>query len=248
MNENKIPGGATLWARQTIDSKIFYSKPAIWFKIWFYLVNRVNHKKVRKWDRGECFIEYSEIVDKTSATIDQVKKCFQYLRRVGMIDTARSTRGVSLIIPKYSQYQSIVNYKNANKSTTQSTREALEAHQRSTTINNNDNNDNNEKKEKLSSSINYLKKIPIKDIEEFENKFNCSKYQTESKADDLINWCETNGKQKKDYKAFLRVALKKDFGVKAPEDQQMAERIKATKVNYEGSSDFSKQLVNKFKK
>ena len=33
----KVNGGATLWARQTIESEIFFWKPAGWFKIWFFI-------------------------------------------------------------------------------------------------------------------------------------------------------------------------------------------------------------------
>jgi len=53
MKEVQIPGGATLWARQTVDSEIFYDKPDKWFKIWFYLVNKVNWKDDKKHERGE---------------------------------------------------------------------------------------------------------------------------------------------------------------------------------------------------
>jgi len=31
----KIPGGLTIWAEQTLESRIFYKKPDAWFKIWF---------------------------------------------------------------------------------------------------------------------------------------------------------------------------------------------------------------------
>ena len=58
----KINGGATLWARQTIDSDIFYNKPDKWFKIWFYLINEVNHKDNKLFPRGSCFMKYDWII------------------------------------------------------------------------------------------------------------------------------------------------------------------------------------------
>lgn len=61
------------------------------------------------------------------------------------------------------------------------------------------------------NSVSYLKKIPEKDLEEFYNRFDCSKKAIISKAEDLILWCDTNGKVKKNYKTFLLNALKKDF-------------------------------------
>ena len=166
----KIPGGATIWARKTTDSEIFYNKPDKWFKIWFYLVNRVNHKTVKKWSRGECFIIYTEIEQQTGATPDQVKKCLQYLNKMEMIDTTRSTRGVTLKILNYSHYQSLDNYESKTKSTTTGTREAPEKHQRSTPINKNDKNVKNDK--------NNIKKI---DFSIFWNLY-------DKKTDKV--WCE----------------------------------------------------------
>ena len=130
MKDNKyIKGGATVWARQTTDSEIFYKKPDKWFKIWFFLVNRVNHKKNREWERGECYIKTGEIESVTGATPDTVKKCMGYLRGKNMILTKRSTRGFSVTVIKYNVYQDFASYVG--------TREALEKHQRSTTINKN---------------------------------------------------------------------------------------------------------------
>ena len=53
---SKIDGGATLWARQTLESDIFYNKPHVWFKIWFYLINEANHKENKQFNRGSCFM------------------------------------------------------------------------------------------------------------------------------------------------------------------------------------------------
>ena len=144
MNEKvTIEGGATLWARQTIDSEIFYEKPDKYFKIWFYLVNRVNHKKKRKWERGECFLNYQEVREYTKSTTDQVKKCISWLKKERMISTARSTRGVNIKILKYDHFQRLDNYYYDVKSSTKAPQSAPEKHQRSTTINKNDKNDKN---------------------------------------------------------------------------------------------------------
>ena len=127
--------GATIWARQTIDSEIFYKKPDKWFKIWFFIVNRVNHKQHREWQRGDCYIKTGEIETATGASKDEVKKCVSYLRKKKMVLTKRSTRGFTISVLKYNVYQDLGNYR--------STREAPEKHQRSTTINKNDKNDKN---------------------------------------------------------------------------------------------------------
>lgn len=117
--------GATVWARKTISSDIFVSKPDKWFKIWFFLVNRVNYKD-NAYKRGECFIPSGEIETSTQATTDQVKKCLKWLRDTHSISTRRSTRGIHIKVLKYNIYQDLGYYT--------STREALEKHQRSTTI------------------------------------------------------------------------------------------------------------------
>jgi len=112
-NEKKksiIKGGATLWARQTIESEIFINKPDKWFKIWFYLVNRASHKDTKRYKRGEAFLQQDWICEATSSTKDQVKKCIGWLRDSGMISTKRSTRGTWLKVCKYSHFQRLDNY------------------------------------------------------------------------------------------------------------------------------------------
>ncbi len=129
--------GATIWARQTIESDIFFWKPDKWFKIWFFIVSKANHKDTKQFKRGECFLTGEGIQDATGATPDQVKKCLSWLRKNKMIATKRSTRGFILSINKYSTYQDFEHYTSTNSST----REAPEKHQRSTTINNNEKNE-----------------------------------------------------------------------------------------------------------
>jgi hypothetical protein len=144
MKEAIIPGGATLWARQTIESEIFCEKPAIWFKIWFYLVNRVSHENTKKYSRGETFLQTEWIADKTKATPDQIKKALVYFRRSSMISTRRSTRGIWLKVLKYEHFQTLDNYYYNVKAPDK----ALEKHQRSTReaprYNNNVKNDKND--------------------------------------------------------------------------------------------------------
>jgi hypothetical protein len=141
--DSVIEGGATLWARQTIESDIFYKKPAIWFKVWFYLVNRASHKDTKKYERGESFLQTEWICEKTGATKDQVKKCLGYLRKSKMISTRRSTRGTWVKILSYSHFQTLDNYYYKVKAPDA----APEKHQRSTReaprYNKNDKNDKN---------------------------------------------------------------------------------------------------------
>jgi len=107
----KINGGATLWARQTIDSDIFYNKPDKWFKIWFYLINEVNHKDNKQFKRGSCFMKYDWIMGKTRATKNQVKHCIEFLKKDKMLATQKATRGFIVKVNKYNDYQTLDSYK-----------------------------------------------------------------------------------------------------------------------------------------
>ena len=62
--------------------------------------------------------------------------------------------------------------------------------------------------------LEYLLNIPLEDIKQFKEKYDVNTRDVKQKADGLYNWCLSNHKTKKDYKAFLRNALNKDFGLK----------------------------------
>ena len=105
-----VSGGAILWARKTTESEIFLFKPDVWFKIWFYLVNKVNWKDEKFFQRGECFLKYDWIMDVTGATHSQVKHCIEYLKKATMIATRKTTRGMVLKVLNYEYYQTLDNY------------------------------------------------------------------------------------------------------------------------------------------
>lgn len=73
-----------------------------------------------------------------------------------------------------------------------------------------------EKKRKIqiNSSLSYLKNIPEEDTKEFIDKFNIDESQLKEKADDLVNYCQAKNKHYANYKAFLRNAIKRDFGIR----------------------------------
>ena len=145
---SKIDGGATLWARQTIDSDIFYNKPDKWFKIWFYLINEVNHKDNKQFKRGSCFMRYEWIMEKTKANKNEIDHCIRWLKSATMIATRKATRGFTLNILNYNGYQSLENYKSDTKSDSKSETKAKQKRNESDTINKNDKNGKNEIKEK----------------------------------------------------------------------------------------------------
>jgi len=126
-----IDEGATIWARQTIESDIFIDKPDKWFKIWFYLVSRVNHSDNKKFKRGQALIKYEWISDKTGATKHQIDHFMRWAKEAQMLATQKATRGMVVTIAKYDYYQDLDNY----KSDTESDLKAKQKRNRSDTIN-----------------------------------------------------------------------------------------------------------------
>lgn len=102
--------------------------------------------------------------------------------------------------------------------------------------------------DKPETHLSYLKNIPSEDIKEFTDDYKVTEEALIAKASDLLDWCEANGKRKKNYKAFLRVAVKKDFGKRTPQDKVLEERIQRTRESIQaGPSPFAKSLLGKMK-
>lgn len=57
----------------------------------------------------------------------------------------------------------------------------------------------------------YLGNIPEKDLDEFYQRFDCSKKAIISKGEVLLNYCKMHEKWYRNYKSFLLNALKGDF-------------------------------------
>lgn len=122
--------GATIWARQTIESDIFFWKPDKWFKIWFFLVNEANYADTKQFKRGECFITYGEIMHATKASKDQVDKFMRWIKNQKMATTRKTTRGMVITLSKYSQFQDSIKI----KSDTQDDSKAKQKRNKSDTI------------------------------------------------------------------------------------------------------------------
>ena len=166
----KINGGATLWARQTLDSDIFCNKPDKWFKIWFYLINEVNHKDNRLFPRGSCFMKYDWIMKKTKANKNEIDHCIRWLKSATMIATRKATRGFIIKVINYNGYQSLENYKSDTKSDSKSDLKAKQKRNKSDTIYKNGKNGKNEEE--------------IKEIKEVRNQVSAS-LKKKPKANDI---------------------------------------------------------------
>lgn len=108
--------GFTVWARQTLESEIFSRKPAEWFKIWFYIVSRVNYSDTKDWKRGSCFVTYDEIRLSCHVSRDQIAHCVQWLKATQMLATQKATRGMHVSVLNYALYQDQANYESNTES------------------------------------------------------------------------------------------------------------------------------------
>lgn len=108
----KIEKGFTIWAKQACESKIFLEKPDHWFKVWFYIVSRVNFKDNGKFKRGQGLFTYSELASilipkKSRSVIDRIMR---WLKADDMLTTHKTTRGLVITVNNYDKYQSSSNY------------------------------------------------------------------------------------------------------------------------------------------
>ena len=114
----EIKSGATIWARKTIESDIFLIKPDKWFKIWFYIINKVKFKEMGRFNRGQNFIKYEWISEATGATKSQIDHFLRWAKEAQMLATQKATRGMVINVLKYEVYQDLENYKSDTKSET----------------------------------------------------------------------------------------------------------------------------------
>ena len=121
--------------RQILDNEIFYNKPDKWFKIFIFILLRVNHKDNKGFKAGSCFMKYEWIMDNTGATKDQVKHCIASLKNDKMVHTLKATRGMTIFVLNWELYQ--------GNEITEATQKARQVPDRSHTINKNDKNDKN---------------------------------------------------------------------------------------------------------
>lgn len=67
-----------------------------------------------------------------------------------------------------------------------------------------------EEREKPKASISFLEKVPQEVLTAFSEEYSISLKGIQSKATDLLLWCQSKSKVYRDYKAFLENAIRKD--------------------------------------
>jgi len=71
------------------------------------------------------------------------------------------------------------------------------------------------------ASLSYLLTIPVEDVADMVKTTGATERQVREKGQALYDYCESKGKQYKNYKALLRATLRKDYG--NPKPKTMAE-------------------------
>lgn len=71
-----------------------------------------------------------------------------------------------------------------------------------------------DREEKPSASMKYLDAIPETDMQEFLRRFDASAAQIRKKAEGMRLYCQSHGKQYKNYKAFLLNAMIRDLPIR----------------------------------
>jgi len=118
-----IPEGCILLARKIRENKIWWGKPAWWFKVFCYLLMEVNYKDSEKTKRGEGFFKYKDIYRECNLIEEGIRdtsvdNVIRWMRKEGIIATRKTTRGIYIYINNYDTYQDIKNYKNDTENET----------------------------------------------------------------------------------------------------------------------------------
>lgn len=219
----EIPKGYYLKARVIQHSAISTAPPHI-REIWDYLLREANHSDNKysgfEVKRGQLFRTYKDIREalhwqvgyrKMMYSENHTKKAMKFLREHLMIATTKELGGVLITVLNYAKYQDPKNYERTNESTYERT---IAEPMRNQPLPDNNKNERIKELNKLERHIDFLLNIPDEVIKDFSKEFNVYEQGIRGKGTDLYNYCKAKGKLYKDYKAFLRNAVKKDFGLR----------------------------------
>lgn len=180
--------------------------------LWCFLLMSANWEEKKWFDgreeilipKGSFITSAVHLAKNLKLTRQQVRTSFDILRRMRMLTIKTTSRWTQLWIVNWTTYQM-----NSTQTTKPTTNEQPTNNQPITITKEYK---KERTKEETYTSSNYLLNIPSNDLAELSISFVCTDRQIISKAQSLYDYCESTGKSYKDYKAFLRNALRKDFG------------------------------------
>ena len=196
--------------RKLLDNPISKKPLIAWFFIFCLL--RANHKEKKiLWNGKEIVIARGSFVSglrtlsrESGLSLQSVRTGCVTLKSTHMLTIKTTSKWSLITILNYEKYQEVTHLLTNKQHTT------------NTHTNNKqqENNDNNEKKEESThvyKKLEYLTNIPLEDVSLLIKGTGADEEKLRSKGEDLYNWVKSKGKPQKDYKAFLRNAIKKDF-------------------------------------
>lgn len=105
------PGGKFVVPRTILHSELWETKPAWWFKVWFYILANANFKDHNeKLLRGDLFTSYDTIyrdckLNKEGVTAEAIDNVLRFYRKTGLITSRKTTRGVIISVRNYDKLQ-----------------------------------------------------------------------------------------------------------------------------------------------
>jgi len=124
-----IRGGYYIKARKIQESEIAHAPPHV-REIWDWLIKEANHENTGKFKRGETIRSLRDIQEglcwyvgyrKESYSKSKCEMAMKWLRKRGMIKTAKTTRGMIITICNYDIYQDPKCYETNNEKITKPT-------------------------------------------------------------------------------------------------------------------------------
>jgi len=260
--DEQVNGGAILLARQIFESEIFIWKPAIWFKVWVYILGNVFWKDKGRLKRGQGYFTYKKIMDATGASRDQVKHCLEYLRlgEAPMCATRKAPHGLVLTVLNYDRYQSVDTYRSPMESPTK----APQKPHRSPT-NKEVSKEREERKKEISNDISISAEIDIRlvqllvDLMAKNNpKSHILKNLTKKKQEAWLSACrlmrEKDERTPKEIEAIIKFSQSDEFWksniLSMPKLREKFDQLwlKAQKSNYSGIASWYFKQEKKYGK
>lgn len=196
--------------RKILDNPI--SKKPHWAWLWIYLLLRANwddtsiiwNGELRKISKGSFVTGRNSLSKQTGIPASTIEDILKYLETQQQIRQEKNNKYRVITIVNWERYQKS-DSKSNNKATTK---------QQLADTDNNINKDNKENK-RAEASISYLDSIPKEEIAILIKESSATESDIIRKAGDLKDYCAAHGKKYKDYRAFLRNAVKSDFPIKS---------------------------------
>ena len=228
MDNEIINGGCILLSRQILNSDI-WKKPPEYLKIFLYILLKVNHKD-ELFERGSNFFNFSE-QRPDGVTKNQIYDFLRWAKskKIGILTTQKTTRGVVVKVNNYDKYQTIENYKFQHELQHSSRIAPTQFQNSSNTINNNErmkecNNvisiegkKNNKKKKKEKTFIPPTLEEIKNYCKERNNGVDCQRFYDYYAVND---WKDKDGKPIKNWKQKIIAVWEKKGNSKSSAQNQ----------------------------